>query len=188
MAKRSKAAAADMRIPQNRDEVAEMIAKYGEKLREIELIETGMNESLAKVKTDAEQEAAPHVDAAEKIFRGLQIYCEANRQALLGDTGLKTAKFPTGNVSWRWKPAKVTLKGEHDAIIARILEKQADALARGETGENYANFLRLKREIDKDSMLKNPDLARTIDGVRIGSGGETFEIEPFGAQLSEAAE
>ncbi len=185
---KGKAAAANVRIPQNRDEVAEMIAAYGAELREIELIETAMKESLITVKQDAEKEAAPHVEAAKKLFAGLQIYCEANRQVLLGNTGLKTAEFATGKVAWRFKPAKVTLKGEHDDIIGCILEKQADALARGETGENYANFLRLKREIDKESMLKNPDLARTIKGVSVGRGGETFEIEPFGAELSEAAE
>jgi phage host-nuclease inhibitor protein Gam len=185
---KGKAAAANVRIPQSREEVAEMIAAYGSELRELDLIEATMNESLAKAKADAEKEAAPHKAAAEKLFEGLQIYCEANRQVLLGNTGVKTVEFATGKVAWRWKPAKVSLKGEHDDIIKRILDKVAEALTRGETGKNYSDFLRLKREIDKESMLKNPDLARTIEGVRIGRDGETFEIEPFGAELSEAAE
>ena len=185
---KGKAAAADVRIPQSREEVAEMIAAYGAELRELDLIETAMKESLIKVKQETEKEAAPHIEAAKKLFIGLQIYCEANRQVLLGNTGLKTVEFATGKVAWRWKPAKVTLKGEADDIIERILDKVADALARGETGENYSNFLRLKREVDKESMLKNPELARTIEGVRVGRGGETFEIEPFGAELAEAAQ
>ena len=183
-----KAAAANVRVPQTREDASEMIAAFGKALREAELIKTAMNEGLAKVKQDAERDAAPHIAEAEQLFRGLQIYCEANRQTLLGNSGLKTVEFGTGKVAWRWKPAKVRLTGEHDDIIGRVLSKVADSLARGETGENYTAFLRLKREIDKDAMLKNPALARTIEGVSIGRDGEVFEVEPFGAELAEAAQ
>jgi phage host-nuclease inhibitor protein Gam len=185
---KAKAAAADVRIPQNREEAAAMIAEYGAAAREVELIEAAMKESLIKVKQDAEKEALPHLQTAAKLFKGLQIFCEANRQTLLGNSGLKTAEFATGKVAWRFKPAKVTLSGDVEDIIKRVMDKAADALARGETGENFMAFLRLKREVDKEAMLKNQDLARTIDGVRIGRGGETFEVEPFGAEISEAAQ
>ena len=41
-------------------------------------------------------------------------------------------------------------------------------------------------EVDKDALLKSPELAREIEGIAIGTG-EQFEIEPFEAKLSEAA-
>lgn len=187
---KGKAAAADVRIPQNRDEAAEMIAAFGAAAREVALIEAAMKENLIAVKKAAEAEAAPHVKTADQLFKGLSIYCEANRQVLLGNSGLKTVEFATGTVSWRHKPPKVSLTDESDNIISRITEKAGDAMSRGDqaTSLSYLNFVREKRELDKESMLKHPDLARTIDGVRIGRGGEVFEVKPFGAELSEAAE
>lgn len=185
---KAKAAAADVRIPQNRDEAAAMIAEFGAAAREVELIQTALNASLAAVKADAEKEAAPQVEKAKQLFVGLKMYCEANRQTLLGNSGIKTVDFGTGTVAWRWKPSKVTLSGNVDDIIARIVAKAGEATERGDSGAVYLNFLRTKQEVDKDAMLKHADLARTIDGVKIGRGGETFEVEPFGAEISEAAE
>ncbi|UGA45985.1 host-nuclease inhibitor Gam family protein [Bradyrhizobium quebecense] len=187
---KGKAAAADLRIPQNREEVAAMIGAFGKAVREVELIETAMKESLAQVKANAEKDAAPHLAEAERLFKGLQLYCDTNRQTLLGNSGLKTAEFATGKVAWRSKPAKVTLTGEHVKIVDRIVAKANESLGRNDvaSAQTYKNFLRVSTEIDKEAMLKNPALARTIEGVRVGSGGETFEVEPFGAQLAEAAQ
>lgn len=187
---KAKAAAANVRIPQNREEVAEMIAAFGAAAREVELIEAAMQEELADVKKTAEAEAAPHVKKAQDLFVGLKLYCETNRQVLLGNSGLKTVEFATGSISWRFKPPKVTLSGDLEEIMARISDKAGLAMARKdpETGYAYMNFIREKRGIDKEAMLKNADLARTIDGVRIGRGGEVFEVEPFAPQLAEAAQ
>jgi phage host-nuclease inhibitor protein Gam len=178
---KAKAAAANVRIPQNREEAAAMIAEFGAASREIELIETAMNEELAQTKAEAEKKAAPHVNTAKQLFEGLKLYCEANRQMLLGNTGLKTVDFGTGKVAWRWKPAKVRLSGDVEEIIGRILAKAATAI----DGASYRAFLRMKQEVDKDGMLKNKDLARTIEGVSIGRDGEVFEIEPFGAGVAQ---
>lgn len=180
---KGKAAAASVRIPQSREEAADMIAEFGVALREVELIETAMNDALARAKADAEKQAAPHVARAKDLFEGVKLYCEANRQTLLGNAGLKTVDFGTGKVRWRWKPAKVTLRGELEAIVGRILEKAATAI---DGGLSYRCFLRTKQEVDKEAMLKNRDLARTIEGVSIGRDGEVFEIEDFEASVAQA--
>ncbi|WP_315742800.1 MULTISPECIES: host-nuclease inhibitor Gam family protein [unclassified Bradyrhizobium] len=189
---KGKAAAANVRVPQTKEEAAEMIAEYGAAIREIAVIELAMLESLAKVKKQAELDAKKHGENAKQLFKGLQIYCEANRQALLGNSGLKTANLGTGKVSWRHKPAKVTPTDEIDELVKRIIDKATAALNRDDpvTALSYKAFIRTTSTIDKEAMLKNADLARTIEGVRIGSGGEQFEIEPFGAdaEISEAAE
>lgn len=186
---KAKAAAADVRIPQNRDEAAAMIKDYDASAREVARIEAEMNAGLIALKTKAEADAKPHADKAVELFKGLQLYCEANRQQLLGNSGTKTVDFGTGTVRWRWNPPKVRLSGGEEAIIDRITTKKAEAVARDDaaTDAAFGNFLRVKIEIDKEAMLKNPDLARTIEGVSIGRGGETFEVEPFGAEISESA-
>lgn len=187
---KAKAAAADVRIPQNRDEAAAMIKEYDASAREVARIESAMNAALIKTKADAEAKAKPHVDRAVELFKGLQLYCEANRQQLLGNSGLKTVDFGTGAVKWRWNPPKVRITGGEEAVVDRIAAKKAEAMVRNDvhTEAAYGNFLRVKIEIDKEAMLKDPALARTIEGVSIGRGGETFEVEPFGAEISEAAQ
>lgn len=186
---KAKAAAADVRIPQNRDEAAAMIAEYGAVAIELVRIEAALKETLAKEKKAAEDLAAPFVKKAEDIYKGLHVYCAANRQQLLGNTGIKTVDFGTGTVKWRHNPPKVKITGGEDSVLEVISQKQADATSRNdvETAAAYGNFLRVKVEIDREAMLKNPDLARTIAGVSIPKGGEMFEIEPFGAELSESA-
>lgn len=182
---KAKASAANMRVPQNRDDAAKMIAEFGAAAIKVAEIETQMRADLAKVKKDAEKKAKVYIDKAAELFAGLKLYCEANRQTLLGNGTVKTVDFGTGTVSWRWKPAKVTLSGEVDDIIKRVLNKAENTPA---SSASFMAFLRKTVGIDKEAMLKNPALARTIDGVKIGSGGETFEIEPFGAEISEAAQ
>lgn len=182
----AKAPAANVRVPQNRDEAAAMIKELGETEREIELIATATAASLANIKAAAEREAADHKKKVKELFAGLKLYCEANRQVLLGNSGLKTVDFGTGKAAWRNTVARVTFEEEEDVIIVRIDDKMRAAIERGETGEDYKNFLRLKVGIDKEAMRKNADLARSIEGVKVGNSGETFEVEPFAPALSEA--
>jgi phage host-nuclease inhibitor protein Gam len=178
--------AASIRVPQNRDEVAKMIAELGEHDRAVEKIEADMNSALAKVKEAATERAKEHKAKAEELLAGVHIYCTANREALTDGGKTKTVDFGTGEVAWRWKPAKVRLSGDEEDIIARIQSK----------GRQFANFLRTKIEVDKDAMLKHQALAKTIEGVSIGRGGETFSVEPFAQEtvapqseaLAEAAQ
>lgn len=183
---KGKSDAASVRVPQSREEAAAMIAEFGDVSREVEIIETAMQEKLAGVKIAAEKEAAPHVAKAKELLEGIKIYCTANRQSLLANTGLKSHDFGTGKVSWRFKTARVTFEDEAEVIINRITERYTKAVERGENGNDYKNFLRVTVEIDKDAMRKDAALARSIEGVKVGRDGETFEVEPFSAQLAEA--
>ncbi|MGW1423646.1 host-nuclease inhibitor Gam family protein [Bradyrhizobium manausense] len=186
---KAKAAAADVRVPQNREEAASMIAEYGAAAIEVARIEAGLKQTLADAKKAAEDLAAPFVKKAEDIYKGLHTYCAANRQQLLGNSGTKTVDFGTGTAKWRYNPPKVKISGGEEAVLDLIAQKKADAMAKDDLASEaaYGNFLRVKVEIDREAMLKNPDLARTITGVTIPKGTETFEIEPFGAEISENA-
>ena len=186
---KAKAAAADVRIPQNRDEAAAMITEYGAAAIAVQRIEAELKEALAKEKKAAEDLAAPHLKKAYDLFQGLHTYCAANREQLLGNSGTKTVDFGTGTVKWRHNPPKVKISGGEEAVLDLIVQKKAEAMAKDDvaTEAAYGNFLRVKIEIDREAMLKDPALARTIAGVSIPKGGEMFEVEPFGAELSESA-
>jgi len=53
-------------------------------------------------------------------------------------------------------------------------------------GDDMAGFLRATFEVSKVGMLRNPALARTLDGVEIVEGVETFEVKPDSAKIPEA--
>lgn len=169
MVKKKAMAARAVSVPQNREEATAMLAQYGDLLRQIEHIEVDLNQALADAKKDAVERAAPLRDEAEQLFKGLQTFCDANRVALTNNGAAKTVDFGTGKVSWRWNPAKVSLRGKVEEIISRI--KAA--------GDQYHDFLRVTFEVDKVAMLRDPNRAMRIEGVKVAPAGETFAIETF---------
>ncbi len=175
MRSRTKTAAA-ARIPQDRAEATTALAEYGAAMRELERLETALNEEIAEVKQVYVKHAEPFRAKAEQLAAGLQAYCEANKKALTDEAGAKTVDFRVGKVAWRWQPAKVVLRGKEKDTI--------EAIQAG--GEAMAGFLRATFEINKVGMLRNPQLARTLDGVEIVEGAETFEVKPDSVKIPEA--
>lgn len=129
-----------------------------------------MNDEIAKIKEAAEKKAQPMRAEAEALLNGLCTWCSANRNELTKNGVTKTADLGTGTVSWRGRPAKVTLK-DVDAVVERIKTL------------GLTRFLRETVEVNKDAMLAEPAIARTITGVSVGSAGEDFIAEPFEAEL-----
>lgn len=178
MVKAKAMAAVAVRVPQSREEATAMLADYGKVMRGIERLETDLNQALADTKQGFVEKSQPLEAQANDLFKGLQLYCDAHRVELTGNDKSKTVDLGTGKVSWRHNPAKVSLRGKAEDIIARIKD----------AGAEFAGFLRETVEIDKVAMLRNPNLAKKIDGVKIASAGETFTVEPFAdEQLAEAS-
>lgn len=179
MVKGKARAAAVIRVPQSKEEARDMMAEYGNVLREIEHVETNLNQALADIKKQFVDTGAPLAAKADDLFKGLQTYCDANRATLTDNGAIKSVDFGTGKVSWRWNPASVKLPRDADkleALIERIIK----------AGEDYADFLRTTVEINKVAMLRDPNRAKKIEGVKIAPSGETFTAEPFAAeQLAE---
>lgn len=168
---RIKAPAIEVPVPQNRDEVARMIALIGEHQREREIISTAMNDELAKLKEAFEAQAKPHADQITALSKGVHTWCEANRAVLTQDGKVKFSKFATGEVKWRMRPKSIALRG-----IDSILELLK---ARG-----LERFIRKKEEVDKDAMLRETDVAAGIPGVSV-SQKEDFVVVPFETNLEE---
>lgn len=161
-------------VPQTQDEAADFMARIGLAQRERARIEAAMNDELAAVKARFEAEAQPHNEVILNCTRGLQNWCDANRDRLTSNGKVKFARFATGEVSWRQRPPKVGVRG-----VDTILE----ALKR----LSLTRFIRVKEEINRDAMLAEPEVAMTVPGVTIGSAGEDFVVKPFETELEEVA-
>lgn len=172
---RTKLLATGAPVPQSREEAAAAIARIGELDRELVRREAAMNDSLAKIKEAVEAAAQPLRAEHAGLTTGLQTWCEANRAVLTDGHRVKSADLGTGKVSWRLRPAKVTLPKDQGPLL--------ELLRRLKLGR----FIRTKEEVNREAMLLEPAVARTVAGVRIGSEGEDFAVEPFEAELSEAA-
>ncbi|NRA85802.1 MAG: host-nuclease inhibitor Gam family protein [Rhizobiales bacterium] len=166
--------AAIVSVPQNRDEASEAIAKLGNLNRELILIEAAMAEGMAGIKKIHEEQADPVRNKIVELTRGVQAYCEANRNELTRNGKVKFHQFPSGDVNWRTLPAKVNTKGV-DAIIEALKKAHLE------------RFIRTKLSIDKDAIAADADAVAEIKGITIGSEGENFSIEPHDEKLSEVA-
>lgn len=171
---KTKTKGVNLPVPQSRDEAAAAIRAIGEDQRELLRIEADMNDALTRIKEEAEHKAAPVRERLEAATEGLKVWAEANRAALTNGNKVKFAELGTGKISWRARPASVSLR-KIEEIIARL---KAVGLQR---------FLRVKEEVNKEAMLAEPDVARTVPGVSIGSEGEDFIVEPFAAELAGGA-
>jgi len=169
---RSKTHGANLPVPQSRDEAAATVTAIGNLNRELARLETGMNDALAQVKTRFEAMAEPHRTAVTEKTERLKIWAEANRQALTGGDKTKTVDLGTGLLKWRLRPPAVRLS-KVDDVIERLKTL------------GLARFLRTKEEVNKEAMQAEPEVARTVAGVSIGSAGEDFIVEPFEARLAD---
>jgi phage host-nuclease inhibitor protein Gam len=171
---KSKTPAPQAPVPQDDREASEAVARIGACMREVGRVGAALNDEVAKLTQKAADVALPFQREQADLTEGLRIYCEANRERLTGGGKTKTIEFDGGKAAWRARPPKVTLR-DVEQIIERI--KRA--------GEAFAAFLRTKDEVNKEAMLAQPDLARTIAGVSVASAGEDFIVEPTEVELAE---
>ena len=104
------------------------------------------------------------------------MYCTTNRDALTDGGKVKFADLITGKVQWRNNPPKVQIRG-NDAVLALL-----------EQDEKYDRFVRIKREVNKEAVLNEPDffVGNPVPGLSIVQGKEFFVIEPYNQELPEA--
>ncbi|MFA7269859.1 MAG: host-nuclease inhibitor Gam family protein [Sterolibacterium sp.] len=160
-------------VPQSRDEVNEAIRVIGVSQRERARIAAEMNDYLAKIKEEYETRAQPHKEQIERLSAGVHTWCEANRDSLTQNGKVKYANLPAGEVKWRTRPPRVTI---------RSAETVLDTLKR----LGLARFIRAKEEVNKEAMLAEPEAVSGIAGVKIEQG-EDFVIVPFETALEEVA-
>lgn len=167
-----KAKSITVQAPETMGEADQYLRDIGALNIQLRDIDTNLREATAKLKQKAEDQAAPIRADVERKWLGLQSWAQANRKRMT--QGGKTIRLPSGSISWRILPAKVTLKGVLD-IIALL-----------KSNRNWKKFLRVKYEVDKDAMLKDKQTAKSIAGVTIGSEGEAIDYEVDETKLNKA--
>ncbi len=172
MAKKTKTLGANLPVPQTREEAASALRRIGDLNREVARIELDLSDAVAQLKETAETDATPKRDEAKALTEGLKLWAEANRDKLTGGK-VKYADLGTGKISWRLRPAKVTLRGKVEEIVDRLKSL------------GLQRFIRTSEEVNREAMLADAETARGVAGVTIGTEGEDFIVEPFEATVSE---
>lgn len=162
-------------VPQTDAEADALLKEYGEISNKIAHKQAEMDELLARAKVACELAAKPLQERLNVIFEQLQAWAAAHRNRLTEDGKSKSVQMPAGKIGWRMLPPSVRFK--KGLKVEDILQAIKDA--------RLPRFIRTKEEVNKDRMLEEPDVANTIPGVKVGSAGEDFFVEPFGAQLAE---
>ncbi len=158
----------------NDKQAAAAIANVGKLERRIAQIKADGDNRIANIAARVAEQIAPLEEARKTSRERLEAYCTEHRQRLTRGKG-KTARFETGTVSWRSRPAKVTFSDTVKNILARLKFFKLDQFI----------ATRFEEQLDKNAMLKEPEVAGAVQGITIGSAGEEFEIKPF--ELDEAA-
>lgn len=162
-------------VCQSKDEVIDAVGRIGELQRMRTRVETEFNDQVAALK-ETFGDAVTVMDAEiVALTKQVQGWCNAHRAELTDGGKTKTVALPTGEVRWRLAPPSVKIKG-----VAAALDFMRAATQR------FEHFLRLKVEIDKEAMLRDPELAITVPGVTIAQD-EAFEILPAEIALESVA-
>lgn len=172
---KTKAKASNLPVPQDDSEARSAIREIGDLQRQIARAEHDLNDAISALQELYGAQVEPLRDLIEAKTEGLKMFCEVNRDRLTRGGKVKFFRFTTGEVSWRNRPAKVSLRKVED-VIAAIKRLKLEA-----------QFLRVKEEVNKEAMRESRDMAATISGVTIGSDGEDFIVEPFETELPEGA-
>ncbi len=75
---KAKVRAANLPVPQNREEAAAAIRQIGEWNRDVARIELDLNDQIAALKEQAETKAGPLKESATAATEGLKLWAEAN--------------------------------------------------------------------------------------------------------------
>ena len=173
--RKMKTAGTNVPVPQDDSEAREAIREIGDLNRAALRIEAEMNDKIAALQQEYGEKVAPLREQALAKQEGLKMFCEANRARLTRGGKVKFHRFATGEISWRLRPARVTIRGK-DAVIEAIKEARLGK-----------KFLRIREDVNKEAMLEDRATAAAIKGVTIGSDGEDFIVEPFETELQEAS-
>jgi len=163
---RIKRPASNYPVPESMDEAADMVAKIGDLTRAIERINIDMKEEMARVKAKYEEMAAPHIEERDAPTEGVRIWAEANRKQLTRGGKVKFVRLTTGEIKWRLRPPSVTIRGKE-----QVLQRLEQA--------GLEQFIRVKKDINREAIREHPEGVAGIPGIKVGSAGEDFVVEPF---------
>lgn len=151
---------------QNKEQAQTCITAIGDTNRKIEHLKAQMNDEIAKITAKYAERLILLQELSVQMTNAVQSWCADNKDKLLTD-GAKTANLITGEVVWRKCPPSVVGKSTPE-LIARLERFGLD------------RFVRVKKELDKQAILKEPSAIANIEGISVQDGKEEIIIRPFG--------
>ncbi len=161
-------------VAKSLDEAAQFLAEIGKEQRATEKIRLGLNAKVNELKAKAMADDEPHQEKISQLVEGLFAYAEAHRDELTDHGKRKTVELPTGTFGWRMTPPAVSLYNV-EAILESLKSLKLE------------RFIRTKEEVDKEAMLKEPKVAKTVKGVSIGQH-EEFVAKPAELEVEIATQ
>lgn len=153
-------------VPQNLDEAAKFLRSIGQEQRKIDGIQSTLNEKIDALQSKLMDDVKPHEEKISQLVEGLFAFAESNRDKLTDGGKRKSVELPTGLFGWRMTPPAVSLRD----VKSVLTSLKSLGLKR---------FIRttIKKEVNKEAMLKEPELAITVKGISI-SQREEFIVKP----------
>ena len=151
-------------VPEDLEEAAKFLAEIAREQREIETVTNDLNEAVRTAQARAIEKTQRCQGRLEALLLGLFIFAEEHRESLTAD-GKKSVSLPTGTFGWRLAPMSV------------VLEKAEEELVEALESMGLGRFVRVKKTVNKEAMLEEPDAAPQVAGVSIGQG-ESFFVKP----------
>jgi phage host-nuclease inhibitor protein Gam len=160
-------------VPRTLEETAEFVARIGKAQREMSQIQNSVTEKVEKLKAKAMADSQPLEEEVSRLVEGIFAFAESRRDKLTDGGKRKTVELPTGTFGWRWTPPSVLIRNTESVL------KNLKSLG-------LQRFIRTKPEIDKEAMLKEQEVAKTVKGVSI-SQHEEFAVKPSELQVEIAS-
>jgi len=156
-------------VPKSMSEAVQVVFQIGEHQRHIDAVELEYNKRIQALKEIMVKEAEPYQKEIDKLFAGLYVFAEKNRQSLTDDGKRKTVDAsPAGEFGWRLPPHSISF---HDkkAVIAELKKMGLST-----------EFIRIEEEVNKEAMLKDEDArvrAAKVKGLKVVQQ-EYFYVKP----------
>jgi len=165
-------ATAQINVPQNNGEAAADIRRIGDLQRNLARMQAEMNDAIAHVTGLYQAPLEAMTKQITDLQKGVQAFCEANRDDLTNGGKVKTANLITGEVQWRQRPPSVRVTGAESVIetLRRL---------------GLSQFVRTKEEVNKEAILNEPEGVKGVAGITVVTGGGDFVITPFEQEVAD---
>lgn len=149
-------------------EVEAAIANIARLQAELAAIKSEAGAELAKLSERLAAAVVGPEATLNNLVESVLDWADANRAEICAE-GTKTAKFAAGEISWRFAPAAVKAPSKPEKLKAIV-----KALLKG----RLKRFVRVKLELDKEAILKEPEKIKGIAGLSVKQD-ELISLKPY---------
>lgn len=161
---------------ENNEAATEAVKRIGDLQRERTEIKSDYDARIAELQNELAEKLSPIDSEIKKITLSLQAYCDKRKDIFF--VNKKSLELPTGILSYRKSPPSVATSSTKK-LLDSILEKNNLLEQKNKFQAKLDKvFLRMKVELDKEAILKNPEKAFEKTGIKVSDNEEYFYITP----------